>query len=214
MIFGEMINYGNIFIYRIGFLILLIVEVIRFVRAKKGKRKFFCLKEFFVVMFQEYLIALISITIFPLEIINLDYIKEMRGVKTIEEYKKMWITVNLLPLVNTIKDIIKDITTENETWFYIKFWLMNLLGNIILLSPLAVLVPILSKKFRSLKSVVILCFCTSLFIEFLQFLSLFIGNLRSVDIDDVILNTLGAFIGFGAFKVLSRFSFFKNNIDL
>lgn len=71
----------NIFIYRIGFLILLIVEVIRFVRAKKGKRKFFCLKEFFVVMFQVYLIALISITIFPLEIINLDYIKEMRGVK-------------------------------------------------------------------------------------------------------------------------------------
>ena len=99
-------------------------------------------------MFQVYLIALISITIFPLEIINLDYIKEMRGVKTIEEYKKMWITVNLLPLVNTIKDIIKDITTENETWFYIKFWLMNLLGNIILLSPLAVLVPILSNKYK------------------------------------------------------------------
>ena len=33
-------------------------------------------------------------------------------------------------------------------------------------------------------------------------------------IDDVILNTLGVFIGFGAFKILSRFSFFKNNIDL
>lgn len=30
--------------------------------------------------------------------------------KTIEEYKKMWITVNLLPLVNTIKDI----TTEKR----------------------------------------------------------------------------------------------------
>ena len=28
------------------------------------------------------------------------------------------------------------------------------------------------------------------------------------------LNTLGTFIGFGAFKVLSGFSFFKNNIDL
>ena len=74
--------------------------------------------------------------------------------------------------------------------------------------------PVISKKFRSLKSVVILCFCTSLFIEFLQFLSLFIGNLRSVDIDDVILNTLGVFIGFEAFKVLSGFSFFKNNIHL
>ncbi|MCI7443761.1 MAG: VanZ family protein [Clostridium sp.] len=203
----------NIFIYRIGFLILLIAEVIRFVKAKKAKRKFFCLKEFFVVMFQVYLIALISITIFPLEIINLDYIEEMYGVKTIEEFKEMYITVNLLPLVNTIKDIIKDVTTENETWFFIKFWLTNLLGNIILLSPLAVLVPILSKKFRSLKSVVILCFCTSCFIEFLQYVSLFVGNSRSVDIDDVILNTLGAFIGFGIFKILSRFSFFNKSIE-
>lgn len=187
----------NIFIYRIGFLILLITEVIRFVRAKKAKRKFFCLKEFFVVMFQVYLTLLISVTLFPLRI----------GDGNVDLF------VNFIPIVNSVKDIIKDITTENETWFYIKFWLTNLLGNIILLSPLAVLVPILSKKFRSLKSVVILCFCTSCFIEFLQYVSLFVGNLRSVDIDDVILNTLGAFIGFGIFKILSRFSFFNKSIE-
>ena len=187
----------NIFIYRIGFLILLITEVIRFVRAKKAKRKFFCLKEFFVVMFQVYLTLLISVTLFPLRI----------GDGNVDLF------VNFIPIVNSVKDIIKDITTENETWFYIKFWLTNLLGNIILLSPLAVLVPILSKKFRSLKSVVILCFCTSCFIEFLQYVSLFVGNSRSVDIDDVILNTLGAFIGFGIFKILSRFSFFNKSIE-
>ena len=187
----------NIFIYRIGFLILLIAEVIRFVRAKKAKRKFFCLKEFFVVMFQVYLTLLISVTLFPLRI----------GDRNVDLF------VNFIPIVNSVKDIIKDITTENETWFYIKFWLTNLLGNIILLSPLAVLVPILSKKFRSLKSVVILCFCTSCFIEFLQYVSLFVGNSRSVDIDDVILNTLGAFIGFGIFKILSRFSFFNKSIE-
>ena len=187
----------NIFIYRIGFLILLIAEVIRFVRAKKEKRKFFCLKEFFVVMFQVYLTLLISVTLFPLRI----------GDGNVDLF------VNFIPIVNSVKDIIKDITTENETWFYIKFWLTNLLGNIILLSPLAVLLPILSKKFRSLKSVVILCFCASCFIEFLQYVSLFVGNLRSVDIDDVILNTLGAFIGFGIFKILSRFSFLNKSIE-
>ena len=187
----------NIFIYRIGFLILLIAEVIRFVRAKKEKRKFFCLKEFFVVMFQVYLTLLISVTLFPLRI----------GDGNVDLF------VNFIPIVNSVKDIIKDITTENETWFYIKFWLTNLLGNIILLSPLAVLLPILSKKFRSLKSVVILCFCASCFIEILQYVSLFVGNLRSVDTDDVILNTLGAFIGFGIFKILSRFSFFNKSIE-
>ena len=103
-------------------------------------------------------------------------------------------------------------------WITLDRIIVYLLALIILLiveiSRFTFIMPVISKKFRSLKSVVILCFCTSCFIEFLQFLSLFIGNLRSIDIDDVILNTLGAFIGFGAFKVLSRFSFFKNNIDL
>ena len=185
----------NIFIYRIGFLILLITEVIRFVRAKKAKRKFFCLKEFFVVMFQVYLTLLISVTLFPLRI----------GDGNVDLF------VNFIPIVNSVKDLMVDVNSMG--FFMIKFWIINILGNIILLAPLAFIMPIISKKFRSLKSVVILCFCTSCFIEFLQFLSLFIGNLRSIDIDDVILNTLGAFIGFGAFKILSRFSFFKNNID-
>ena len=186
----------NIFIYRIGFLILLITEVIRFVRAKKAKRKFFCLKEFFVVMFQVYLTLLISVTLFPLRI----------GDGNVDLF------VNFIPIVNSVKDLMVDVNSMG--FFMVKFWIINILGNIVLLAPLAFIMPIISKKFRSLKSVVILCFCTSCFIEFLQFLSLFIGNLRSIDIDDVILNTLGAFIGFGAFKVLSRFSFFKNNIDL
>ena len=186
----------NIFIYRIGFLILLIAEVIRFVRAKKEKRKFFCLKEFFVVMFQVYLTLLISVTLFPLRI----------GDGNVNLF------ANFIPIVNSVKDLMVDVNSMG--FFMVKFWIINILGNIILLAPLAFIMPIISKKFRSLKSVVILCFCTSCFIEFLQFLSLFIGNLRSIDIDDVILNTLGAFIGFGAFKVLSRFSFFKNNIDL
>ena len=186
----------NIFIYRIGFLILLIAEVIRFVRAKKAKRKFFCLKEFFVVMFQVYLTLLISVTLFPLRI----------GDGNVDLF------VNFIPIVNSVKDLMVDVNSMG--FFMVKFWIINILGNIILLAPLAFIMPIISKKFRSLKSVVILCFCTSFFIEFLQFLTLFIGNLRSVDIDDVILNTLGAFIGFGAFKISSRFSFFKNNIDL
>ncbi|MEI3337076.1 MAG: VanZ family protein [Clostridium sp.] len=126
--------------------------------------------------------------------------------------RKVNLIVKFIPIVNSVKDLMVGVNAMG--FFMVKFWIINILGNIILLSPLAFIVPVISKRFRSLKSVVLLCFCTSCFIEFLQFLSLFIGNLRSVDIDDIILNTLGAFIGFGAFKVLSRFSFFKNNIDL
>jgi len=190
------ITLDRIIVYILALIILLIVEISRFIKAKRSKRKFFCLKEFFVIMFQVYLALLISVTLFPLMI----------------DDRKVNLIVNFIPIVNLVKDLIVGVNTMG--FFMVKFWIINILGNIILLSPLAFIMPIISKRFRSLKSVVILCFCTSLFIEFLQFLSLFIGNLRSIDIDDVILNTLGAFIGFGAFKVLSRFSFFKNNIDL
>lgn len=190
------ITLDSIVVYLLAPIILLIVEISRFIKAKRSKRKFFCLKEFFVIMFQVYLALLISVTLFPLMI----------------EDRKVNLIVNFIPIVNSVKDLMVGV---NEMGFFmVKFWIINILGNIILLSPLAFIVPVISKRFRSLKSVVLLCFCTSCFIEFLQFLSLFIGNLRSVDIDDIILNTLGAFIGFGAFKVLSRFSFFKNNIDL
>lgn len=190
------ITLDRIVVYLLALIILLIVEISRFIKAKRNKRKFFCLKEFFVVMFQVYLALLISVTLFPLRISDI----------------KVNLLVNFIPIVNSVKDLM--MTINSMGFFMVKFWIINILGNIIILAPLAFIMPVISKKFRSLKSVVILCFCTSLFIEFLQFLSLFIGNLRSVDIDDIILNTLGAFIGFGAFKILSRFSFFKNNIDL
>ena len=186
----------SIVVYLLAPIVLLIVEISRFIKAKRSKRKFFCLKEFFVIMFQVYLALLISVTLFPLTVGD----------------RKVNLLVNFIPIVNLVKDLIVGVDTMG--FFMVKFWIINILGNIILLSPLAFIMPIISKRFRSLKSVVILCFCTSLFIEFLQFLSLFIGNLRSADIDDVILNTLGAFIGFGVSKVLSRFSFFKNNINL
>lgn len=190
------ITLDSIVVYLLAPIVLLIVEISRFIKAKRSKRKFFCLKEFFVIMFQVYLALLISVTLFPLMI----------------DDRKVNLIVKFIPIVNSVKDLMVGVNAMG--FFMVKFWIINILGNIILLSPLAFIVPVISKRFRSLKSVVLLCFCTSCFIEFLQFLSLFIGNLRSVDIDDIILNTLGAFIGFGAFKVLSRFSFFKNNIDL
>lgn len=41
-------------------------------------------------------------------------------------------------------------------------------------------------------------------IEVLQYISMYFGNRRFVDIDDVILNTLGALIGFEIFKLINR----------
>ena len=73
---------------------------------------------------------------------------------------------------------------------------MNTLGNIALFLPLGILLPLLSNRFRSLSRVLLVALCLSLSIETTQFVLRFVGNPRAVDIDDVILNTLGACLGF------------------
>ena len=76
------------------------------------------------------------------------------------------------------------------------FCLRNTFGNIGLFVPLGMLLPLVSRRFQSLKRVLLLGLCASLMIETIQFVLRFVGSPRAVDIDDVILNTLGAGVGF------------------
>ncbi|MEP6819926.1 MAG: VanZ family protein [bacterium] len=80
------------------------------------------------------------------------------------------------------------------------FCLMNTFGNLALLLPLGILLPLISHRFRTLKRVLLFALCLSVGIEAIQFVWRFFGNLRAVDIDDVILNTLGACLGFAFYK--------------
>jgi glycopeptide antibiotics resistance protein len=77
---------------------------------------------------------------------------------------------------------------------------MNTLGNLALLLPLGILLPVLSSRFRSLKRVLLVALCLSVSIETIQFILRFFGNPRQVDIDDVILNTLSACLGFALYR--------------
>ncbi|ARK30835.1 VanZ family protein [Halalkalibacter krulwichiae] len=73
-----------------------------------------------------------------------------------------------------------------------------LVGNIVLFLPMGFLLPFISKKLRRLSLVVLLAFLTSLLIEVSQFLF----THRVANIDDVILNTLGATIGYMVFYIV------------
>ena len=76
-------------------------------------------------------------------------------------------------------------------------WVMFLmLANIGIFSPIGFLVALLWRRPHWWKSMLI-GFFVSLFIEFIQF---FIG--RSTDVDDVILNTTGALVGYWIFCLL------------
>jgi glycopeptide antibiotics resistance protein len=101
--------------------------------------------------------------------------------------------INFVPILNSIKCFVPD---EKGKLSIITFCLKNLVGNVILFVPLGILSPLVSEKFCSLKRLLIFASGLSLCIESIQFFSGFFGNFRYVDIDDILLNTLGACLGF------------------
>lgn len=74
----------------------------------------------------------------------------------------------------------------------------NLVGNLILLLPLGLLLPFMFKRCQKLSSVVAIAFITSLLIEVIQF----VLQIGMADIDDVILNSLGAILGYIFYKFI------------
>ncbi|HEY6635810.1 MAG TPA: VanZ family protein [Acidimicrobiia bacterium] len=81
-------------------------------------------------------------------------------------------------------------------------------GNLVLLMPLGFLAPIVSERVRTLSRVMVLGVVVALAIESIQVLVILgLGNVaRAVDVDDVILNTVGAMIGWAIWKGLSQVS--------
>jgi len=100
--------------------------------------------------------------------------------------------INVIPFEYSFKCFLVPKTMHPNL---LPFCLRNTLGNIALFLPLGILLPLVSKRYRSLGRVALIALCLSLTIEMIQFLSQFIGNPRSVDIDDVLLNTIGACLG-------------------
>ena len=106
--------------------------------------------------------------------------------------------VNLIPLQSIYTVYIKGLIDGNITLFY---GLLNLFGNLCLFMPTSLLLSILfrcQRKWYIFLPTVALCSAT---IEALQF-TFMVG---SCDIDDVILNTLGALLLF----LLLKIPFFK-----
>ena len=75
------------------------------------------------------------------------------------------------------------------------FWMRNLLGNLALLLPLGLLGPIALPALDRWWRIVVLALLVSIAIELTQLL---VPD-RSADIDDVIVNVLGALLGYLAF---------------
>lgn len=75
--------------------------------------------------------------------------------------------------------------------------MLNLFGNIICFVPFGFVLPIMSNKQRGIFKITVLTFLTSLLVELIQLLS----KVGSCDVDDIILNTLGGFLGYVLFAI-------------
>ena len=75
---------------------------------------------------------------------------------------------------------------------------MTYILNIIMFMPLGFLLPLIWKNFRNARKVVLMGFLMSLAIEICQ-----LFNIRTTDIDDLMMNTLGTLVGYCCWKVFS-----------
>jgi glycopeptide antibiotics resistance protein len=86
------------------------------------------------------------------------------------------------------------------THFYYMVPIRNIGGNILLFMPLGLAIP-LRFKVNKLWKVMLLGFAISLTVEIIQLFS----SIRSFDVDDLILNTFGAILGFVAYKIFDKY---------
>ncbi len=77
----------------------------------------------------------------------------------------------------------------------------QVLGNLIMLFPLGIYLPLLYKRLNNFILFLLVSLLVSATIEILQLATRF----RSADVDDVILNTTGALIGFLVFRMVISF---------
>lgn len=182
---GYMIDKEILFIF--GIPIYLIMTVIRVLLKKKKSKKINLFREITGFAFTVYILALVGVTLLPIEIIFKGGAVHASGT-----------AINYIPFQSIARDVAEVGRGHFSTAFQIELLIKNVGGNFILLMPLGFLLPILSNKVESIKKILIIGFAVSLSIELFQLLEDYSGLAfaRIVDIDDIILNTSGAVLGY------------------
>ena len=154
------------------------------------KRNYYGMGQFTLVLsFAIYLLSMLHLVIFPIEV-------------NLGEYR------NLTPWYKAA-NFIPILTIDVKTFVL----------NVIMLVPLGMYLPFLSRKIQSIKQAARLGFYVSLSFELTQLvIRILLGSGRSTDINDLIANTLGAVIGFLLIRQVLKLSlaqsvFHKFNLE-
>lgn len=163
--------------------------VFRFIYIKlKYKHVLNIKKEILINCFALYIILLIRITLLPIILISYNFSISFED-----------LPINFIPIIPLIDNLLPIDT------MHIFLIIKNTFGNILLFIPFGFLAPLIFKKITNLKYIILSSFMISLSIELLQLIENIISiseNTRITDINDIILNVLGAILGYIILKKL------------
>ncbi len=168
----------------LGFAIVVsIIFALYFILIKKQKFKNldFLLK----ILFVAYLSSLIQITV----------IRDFKSFITLCDNTYSISSIIFSPFATTIGAF------KFSTWQFV----YHFVGNMIWFVPFGVLAPLVCKKINNFISITFCGAALSLSIEILQF----VFNSGISDIDDIIINSLGAITGYGFYCLFKRMHYAK-----
>ncbi|WLF69246.1 VanZ family protein [Clostridium septicum] len=184
----------------LGLPIWIIIRIATLIVKKKSGEKISVGKEIITNIFVIYCLLLIGVTLFPIEIMFGDGLSELRSIYTF----KQRLGINIIPLRDYIYGIIRLRDSDIGYFFFIR----SIVGNIILLVPFIGYLLMYKKKLRTAKNVIVTSLLISFSIEILQLIEnityLSGMSVRTVNIDDLILNTLGGILAYYFFKFIYK----------
>lgn len=161
-----------------GFAALIVWFIIAFIKKKATSRKIL------VSLFIVYITCVISITVFPIEI----------DPEILSMTDK---SIVLIPF-STISELFSSGT--------LKTIVLQIVGNVLLTVPYGISIPFLSKA-KKWYIYLIYALVFPVIIELIQLIICLSTSsfYRTVDVDDIILNFIGALVGYGVYKILPEF---------
>ena len=189
--------------FAIPIVIIIITMIIEIKKAKdpkeKSKIRDFGLRTLFII----YCILLITILF-----LNNEYrMNGFQGININTFSREHFETINIIPF-STIIGYIYGLLFEDVSTSIV---IVNLVTNLLLFAPMGFFIPLLFKnRIINIKQFIILIIILSLFVEILQFIT-YSG---STDIDDIILNTIGAIIIYALMKTKLVKKILEKALDL
>ena len=189
--------------FAIPIVIIIITMIIEIKKTKDSQEKS-KIREFWLrILFIIYCILLITILF-----LNNEYrMYDFHGININTFSREHFETINIIPF-STIIGYIYGLLFKDVSMSIV---IINLVTNLLLFSPMGFFIPLLFKnRITNIKQFIILIIILSLFVEILQFIT----YRGSTDIDDIILNTMGAIIVYALMKTKLVKKILKKALDI